>query len=128
MALTELYVDPSIAADSGAGTIGDPYGDLEYCLEQEDYDLTNGIRVNIKAGTDEVVAAELSVAMASTAAPGKSVAWVPTQAAPCVFQGYTTAAGDGGKGGISGGGSVSIYSDTALDFVHFVDLQQHHLL
>ena len=28
MAFKEIYVDPSINADSGAGTSGDPYGDL----------------------------------------------------------------------------------------------------
>ena len=38
MAITEVYVDPSIAGDSGVGTIGDPYGDLEYAIEQETFD------------------------------------------------------------------------------------------
>ena len=53
---TELYVDPSIAADSGAGTIGDPYGDLEYCIEQETFDLTNGTRINgLRAAEHPVV-------------------------------------------------------------------------
>ncbi len=58
MALTEIYVDPAIAADSGAGTEGSPYGDLEYAIEQETFDLTNGTRVNIKAGTDELTKKE----------------------------------------------------------------------
>lgn len=126
MAITELYVDPSIAADSGAGTVGDPYGDLEYALEETDWDSTNGIRVSIKAGTDEVLAAELSVAMASTVSASKSIAWSPSQTAPLVFQGYTTAAGDRGVGGISGGGSVAIYTSTTLDFISFVDLHLHN--
>ena len=46
MAFSEVYVDPSIAADSGTGTIGDPFGDLEYAIEQSTFDTTNGTRVN----------------------------------------------------------------------------------
>lgn len=125
MAFTEIYVDPLIAADSGTGTIGDPFGDLEYALEETDWDATNGIRVNIKAGTDEVLDAELSVAMASTVSPSKTVAWAPTFTAQCVFQGYTATAGDGGVGGVSGGGAVSCYNDTALNYVSFIDLHLH---
>ncbi|MCP4000339.1 MAG: right-handed parallel beta-helix repeat-containing protein, partial [Gammaproteobacteria bacterium] len=117
------YVDPSIAGDSGAGTSGDPYGDLEYAIEQTTFDTTNGTRVNIKAGTDEVVAVELSAAMADTVT---TIAWVPSATAPCVFQGYTTSAADGGIGGISGGGSVSVYADAAFNFVHFIDLHCHN--
>ena len=123
MAFTEVYVDPSIAADSGTGTIGDPFGDLEYAIEQSTFDTTNGTRVNIKAGTDEVLAAELSVAMADTSV---SIAWVPTITAPLVFQGYTTAAGDGGIGGISGGGSVAILDSATLDYIHFRHLHLHN--
>lgn len=120
---TNIYVDPSIAADSGAGTVGDPYGDLEYAIEQTTFDTTNGTQVNIKAGTDEILVAELSVAMADT---GTTAAWTPTWTRPCVFRGYTTVANDGGIGGISGGGSVSVYNDTALDVVHFIDLHCHN--
>lgn len=123
MALTEIYVDPSIAADSGAGTVGDPYGDLEYAIEQETFDTTNGTRVNIKAGTDEVLAAQLATALADTSV---SVAWAPSGTAPLIFQGYTTAAGDGGKGGISGGGAVPIISSTTLDHIKFIDLHLHN--
>ena len=124
MALSEIYVDPSIAADSGAGTVGDPYGDLEYAIEQTTFDTTNGTRVNIKAGTDEVLAAELSLALEDTSV---SVAWVPSQTAPCVFQGYTATAGDDGIGGISGGGSVSIYDEASgKDHISFVDLHLYN--
>lgn len=93
MAMSEIYVDPSIAADSGTGTIGDPFGDLEYAIKQTTFDTTNGTRVNIKAGTAEVLAAPLNTAMADTSV---SVAWAPTNGAHAVFQGYTTTAGDGG--------------------------------
>lgn len=124
MAVTEIYVDPSIAGDSGAGTIGDPYGDLEYAIEQTTFDTSNGTRVNIKAGTDEVLAANLATAFADT---GTSVAWVPVKAGPhAIFQGYTSAADDGGKGGISGGGSVPVFESGTLDGVQFIDLHLHN--
>jgi len=117
MALTEVYVDPSIAGDSGAGSSGDPYGDLEYALEQVTRDTSNGDRFNVKAGTDEVLEFALDIV---------TDYGTPTEAAPLVFQGYTTAAGDGGIGGISGGGSVAIVDLTTLDYVAFIDLHLHN--
>ena len=122
MAITDLYVDPSIAADSGAGTIGDPYGDLEYCIEQENW-VAGGIRVNIKAGTDEVLAASLETALADTTS---STAWVPTETGPLIFQGYTSASQDGGVGGISGGGSLSVINTSTLDYIAFIDMHLHN--
>ncbi len=129
-AQSELYVNPAIAGDSGTGTVGDPYGDLEYCLEQEDWDNTNGIRVNIKAGTDEIIAAKLETAMADVAGD-KDDAWVPIEAAPLTFQGYTAVAGDeppfGSQGGIDGGaGNFGIMPDAVHDYVHFIDLHCHN--
>lgn len=125
--MDELYVDPSINADSGAGTIGDPYGDLEYCIEQEDWSA-NGIRVNIKAGTAEFTAAELTIAMNDVSDPGKSVAWVPTATAPLVYQGYTAAAGDGGKGEIDGGAAnFIIFNGGARNNTAFIDMHVHNV-
>jgi|DEB0MinimDraft_6_1074348.scaffolds.fasta_scaffold07097_3 hypothetical protein len=86
MAMSEYYVDPSIAADSGAGTIGDPYGDLQYALDNITRDITDGDRINIKAGTEEVF----------TAAIDYSTYGTPAIAAPLIYQGYSSAAGDGG--------------------------------
>jgi hypothetical protein len=120
---SEIYVDPAINADSGTGTSGDPFGDLEYAIEQTTHDTTNGTRVNIKAGTDEVLAAALQTALADTVT---TPAWVGFKTAPIIFQGYTTTAGDGGKGGISGGGSVGIMNGAVLDYVLFVDLHLHN--
>ena len=113
MALTEIYVDPSIAGNSGTGTIGDPYGDLQYGLNTATRDATNGNRFNIKAGTAEVMAAAMTLATYGT----------PTAAAPLVFQGYTSAAGDGGIGEINNGGAnVAVYSGAAAH-VHWVDMK-----
>jgi hypothetical protein len=116
MALTETYVDPSIAGNSGTGTVGDPYGDLQYALNTMTRDGTNGDRINIKAGTDEILTAALSLATYGT----------PTEAAQLLFQGYTSAADDGGIGGISGAASYTIISPSTLDFIGFVDLHLHN--
>ncbi len=123
MAITEIYVDPSIAGDSGAGTSGDPYGDIEWAVENATFDTTNGTRVNIKAGTAEILAADIGVAIDDT---GTTAAWVPAAAAPLVFQGYTTNAGDGGKGEISGNGSIGIFADSIPSHMHLVDLKMHN--
>jgi hypothetical protein len=110
----QYYVDPSIAGDSGAGTVGDPYGDLEYCLEQITRNATNGDQINIKAGTSELLEFALDIA---------GDYGTPTGAAPIIFRGYTSAANDGGIGVIDGQASVSVYSDTSLNYVLFVDLR-----
>jgi len=111
MALTEVYVDPSIAGDSGTGTVGDPYGDLQYALDTQARDSTNGDRFNIKAGTAEVLTATLSLTTYGT----------PTATAPLWIQGYTSAANDGGIGEISGNATYKII--VALDYMHFRDLK-----
>ena len=116
MAITETYVDPAIAGASGAGTVGDPYGDLQHALDTMTRDSTNGDRINIKAGTDEILGAALTLATYGT----------PTIAAQLFFQGYTTAAGDGGIGGISGDGSYSVFDSSSLDYVSFIDLHLHN--
>jgi len=122
---TEVYVRPLDNDTNGDGSSGDPYGDLEDGIKKTTFDTTNGTRMNIMAGTVETVGAELSVAMADTVT---TVAWVPSERAPCIFQGMTLdgTAGDGGIGDLSAGGSnVSIYSDTGFDYVHFIDLHCH---
>jgi hypothetical protein len=101
---TEIYVDPAINANSGAGTIGNPYGDLQFALNSVTRDSTNGNRFNIKAGTAEVLAATISFTTYGT----------PTATAPCIFEGYTAAAGDGGLATIScGGGAFGLASSVA---------------
>ena len=90
MAISDYYVDPSIAANSGTGTIGDPYGDLQYALDQITRDGTDGDRINVKAGTAESLTGSLSLATYGT----------PSYLAPLIFQGYTSAQGDGGLGQI----------------------------
>jgi hypothetical protein len=91
---THWYVDPSIAGDSGTGTVGDPYGDLQYALNTLTPTTTGGDQINIKAGTAEVLAAALVL----------STYGVPSLLRPLIFRGYTSAANDGGIGGINGNG------------------------
>ena len=109
---TEIYVDPSINANSGTGTIGDPYGDLQYALDSTTQG-TDGDRFNIKAGTAEVLTAAIDLTTYGS----------PSWNTPLQFQGYTSAAGDGGQGEISGGGTVQIYNTTTSSYTFFTDLK-----
>lgn len=111
-ALTNIYVDPAIAADSGTGTIGDPYGDLQYALNTQTRDATNGDQFNVKAGTSEILAAALSFATYGT----------PAVSSPCIIRGYTAAANDGGIGVVSGNGSLACISSSPTA-VKLVDMR-----
>jgi len=112
---TETYVDPSIAANSGAGTIGDPFGDIQHALDTITRDSTNGDRFNIKTGTDELQSASLTLATYGT----------PAFREPLVFRGYTSAAADGGIGGINmQGNNNSIIAATTA--VHWHDMHLHN--
>ena len=121
MALTELYIDPSLGSgtDDGDGTFGDPYTDLEYCLAQATFDTTNGTRINIKAGTAEVLSAPLDLSDFTTGG-------APSQTAHLIFQGYASAADDGdwdaqtGIGAIGCDGNTMFASQTYdhMDFRH----------
>lgn len=90
MAISDYYVDPSIAANSGTGTSVDPYGDLQYALNTVTQNTTDGDRFNIKAGTAEILSASLSLTTYGT----------PSWNYPLIFQGYTSSQGDGGRGAI----------------------------
>ena len=109
MAITQVYVDPAIAGNSGTGTIGDPYGDLQYALNTKARDAVNGDQFNVKAGTAEFGA--ISLATYGT----------PTYAAPLVIRGYTAAANDGGRATLDGSGAAII--NEVKDFIHLIDLR-----
>ncbi len=121
-----LVADITSDASSPTDVTSDsaPFGDLKYAIEQTTFDLTNGTRVDIKAGTDEVLTVEgLETTMADTVT---TVAWVPDAFKIVVFQGYTTVAGDGGIGGISGNGARSIMGGALQDFISFIDIHAHN--
>lgn len=113
---TQVYVNPALASNTGTGTIGDPFGDVQFALNTVTRDATNGNQFNIKAGTDEILTAAISLTTYGT----------PTTAAPLIFRGYTTAANDGGIGSISGAGAFSIFASTTLDFINFFDLKLYN--
>jgi hypothetical protein len=115
MAFTQTYVDPAIAGNSGTGTIGDPYGDIQYAFDTMTRDATNGDQINIKAGTDEVLAAVLTLATYGT----------PSTTAQLILRGYTSAANDGGIGGIDCNAAASLQS-AAWSNVSFIDLHIHN--
>lgn len=113
MAITQYYVDPAIAGNSGTGTIGDPFGDLQYALDGVGRNAVDGDQFNIKAGTAEILAASLTLATYGS----------PTAAAPLILRGYTAAAGDGGMGEIDCGG-FTMWAST-YDFIIMADLEMH---
>jgi hypothetical protein len=118
VAATEIYVDPSLDSDSGAGTSGDPYGDLEWALSQASMGA-GGSRINIKAGTAEVLSAPLDFTSFG----------VPNVGTNLQIEGYTSTAGDGGMGEINCG-SGTLFTNTFYDHVflkhtsHVLDVSQ----
>ena len=107
---SQYYVDPSINANTGSGTVGDPWGDLQHALDNITRDSTNGDQINIKAGTDEVLAANIDLTSYGT----------PSASVPLYFRGYTSAAGDGGIGSIDLG-SYQVMNNGMISMVdmHF---------
>ena len=112
MAISNYYVDPSIAANSGSGTIGDPYGDLQYALDSITRNTTDGDRINIKSGTAEVLTGSLSFASFGS----------PSIGAGLILQGYTSSQGDGGVGEIDANGN----NVSANSYISYVDLKMHN--
>ena len=122
MAITELFVKPQIAGDSGTGTDVDPYGDLQFCLDSETFDTTNGTRINITVGdgTAEILAAALDTASNFFAGGGTSAT------APLIMQGCKDesplVAGDGDWATQAGIGRIdcnnkTLFVTVTLDYV-----------
>lgn len=119
----EIYVDPAINANSGTGTIGDPYGDVQYALDTLNHG-GDGARINVKAGTAEVLAAgglSLDAHFTTNGAPGATE--------PIIIEGYTSAAGDGGIAEFTGtANSAAFWVDTTtggadVDYATFKNLK-----
>jgi len=115
---TVYYVDPAIDANSGAGTLGDPYGDLQYALDTVTRNASNGDRFCIKSGTDENLSANLDLSTYGT----------PAAYQPLILQGYDAAAQDGGIGVLNGGGgNFQMVGSTAIDGLYLFDLEFKNL-
>ena len=116
-AATEYYVDPTNGNDTtGDGSVGTPWATVQKALNTITQDTTNGDRINLRDTSDDVLSSALSFATYGT----------PNVDYPLIIQGYTTSAGDGGIGGISGGGSVAIIDSTSIDAVILIDLHLHN--
>jgi len=116
--VTDWVVDPAINADSGVGTLGDPFGDLQYALDQVGTSpgraANGGDAFHVKSGTAEVMNAKLSIATYGT----------PALAGPLIIRGFTTSLYDGGVGQISGNsGTYPIFEEATAPAVHFQDLE-----
>ena len=114
MALTDYYVDPL----SGSDTTGDGLSDgtawqsVQHALDNITRNTVDGDRINIKAGTAEVLTGSLSFATFGT----------PSILAGLVLQGYASAQGDGGIGEIDGNGN----NVSANSYVSYIDLKIHN--
>ena len=51
MGLNHVYINSSIDADSGAGTVGDPYGRLSYAFSQYPLQSSDITVYNVKGTT-----------------------------------------------------------------------------
>lgn len=114
--MANYFVSPGAGSDAtGDGSIGNPWKSVQYALDN----ITQGAsgdEIHVQAGAADVLSAGLSLATYGT--PGISK--------PLTIRGYTSAARDGGRGEISGGGSYPIYksSDNSnKDGMRFVDMK-----
>lgn len=86
---------------------------MQYALNTQTRDATNGDQFNVKAGTSEILAAALSFVTYGT----------PVTSAPLIIRGYTAAANDGGQGVVSGNASVACINSGTVSFVKLIDMR-----
>ena len=106
----EVYVDLDLDSDTGDGEIGTPYGRLQHALDTETQ-ATNGNRFNCKGS------------FTLTADFNLTTYTVPTVTQPLIIQGYTTAAGDGGKAIFDLNDLYAFWDVTTYNFIHLIDLE-----
>lgn len=125
MAFSHLFVDPSLNSDTGTGTLLDPFGDLEYCIRQSTFDVSNGTQINVKSGVAEILSDDLAAvtAMANTSV---SIAWVPLLSFPMIIRGYNQVANDGGRAEINGNGAHGMMGVENKNYIHYIDLYVHN--
>lgn len=110
--------DPTdVVCTQAAGTALLPWRSLQGAFDLLTRNTTDGNQVNLKAGTAQVNAAALNLAV-FVAAGALAVA------APLVIRGYTSSADDGGIGEIDCG-EVTMWGATAANWVKLVDLEIH---
>jgi len=105
---SEYYVSPSAGNDTtGNGTLATPWATVQKALNTITRNTTSGDRINVQTGGTDTVGSTISVATYGTA----------TDTAPLIIEGYTSAAGDGGIGVVSGGGSVRPWNSGSISCV-----------
>lgn len=112
------FVDPTSGTDDTVGdrgtVVGNPWKSVQFALDSITRDATDGDVINVKAGGTDTLSAGLNYTSYG----------VSSATSPLIVRGYTSAAGDGGIGVISGGGSVGIFT-TARSGVHIIDMHLH---
>lgn len=117
MAKSEYYVDPL----NGSDTTGDGLSDgtawqtVQKALNSITKNTTDGDRINVKDTADDVLTAQLDFVTIGNY----------TLTAGLLIEGYSTDAGDGGVGGISGGGTTGIIT-TTRSYIGFRNMHLHN--
>jgi len=120
---TEYYVDYNLGTDDltagrGDGVGTDAWKTIKYALEtgipNTGRDTSNGDRLNLNDGTDHTFATVASLASYGATA---------TEAAPLLFQGYTSAANDGGVATIALASSTQFVNDINFDYAALQDIR-----
>lgn len=111
------YVDPAIKADGGSGSLASPWtrasgSVVQYSLDTITRNTSEGDVIFVKSGAADVLSAPLSLTTFGT----------PTLATGLVIAGYSESPWDGVVGEISGGGSVSVWTNTNAN-IHFCDMK-----
>ena len=120
----DYFVRPVNGSDASDGlSHANAWKTIDHALDTDGggitRDATDGDRINVNAEGDDVLSAALDI-------DGAGRYGNPTKTAPLFIQGYTSTPQDGGIGGISGGGSVSVIDDTTVDSVYLIDLHLHN--
>ena len=109
MAWTEYYVDPASGSDStGTGSIGSPWASVQHALDN--VTPSGRDRINLKAGAVDSYTTYLDFSTFAPSNTGNNV----------LIQGYTSAAGDGGLGQITG--SSGLINEASRSGIHLVNL------
>lgn len=113
--MADYYVDPSLNTDTGAGTVGDPWGHTGNEIQKAMDNITQGSTgdtIHVKAGgTVSFGGTDLDFTAYTVSSADQ----------PLGISGYTTAAWDGGIGVVDLGGASTFVAST-VDGIHLQDL------
>jgi len=113
---TEYYCDPSVAGNTGSGSSGDPFSNIQYALDNITQG-TDGDRINIKSGTDDVLSSALTLATYGTPGAGR----------PLILQGFSGTIGDGDLDAGTGIGGIDLDGNTMWASAGYDYIWHRHL-